>query len=194
MRTWLLRCVILVLPLLASAASRGSPLDFDLGGYDKPTVLEGVGKLRACTVTYLVEDYVANEVYAARMQFSPAPSALPLRDRLPCPTLVPPLVADTARNLCRDHAGKPADCVFADMSRGFRDKPNVANTAEDASRCTSDQASQIAIACWNSGDYGVCSVGCGEDPGTAIAAARSRCEATHQKACSITGVVPVLAP
>jgi hypothetical protein len=194
MRPWLRRCAILAVPLLASAASRGAPLDFNLGGYDKPTVLEGVGTLRACTVTYLLENYVANDTYAVRMQFTPSPTAVPLYARLPCPTLVPPLVADTALNLCRSHADKPADCVFADMSRGFQDKPDLANTSESASRCTSDHASQIAVACANSGDSAVCNVGCGEDAGAAIAAARSRCEATHQTSCTVTGALPVSAP
>ncbi len=194
MRIWLRRLAILVLPLLASAASRGSPLDFDLGGYDKPAVLESVGRPRACTITYLVEDFVANETYAARMQFTPAPNAVPRDGRLACPSLVPPLVAATALDGCRGHAAKQADCVFADMSRGFHDAPALANTAENASRCMSDQASQIAIACWNSGGSDVCNVGCGEDRDAAIAAARNRCEATHQKACSITGVLPVQAP
>lgn len=194
MKTWLRRCVILLLPLLASAASQGSPLDFNLYGYDKPTVLEGVGSIRACSVTYLLEDYVANDTYVARMQFTPSPNAVPLHARLPCPSLVPPRVAETALNMCRSHADKPADCVFADMSQGFHDKPGIANTSESNSRCTSDQASQIAIACLNSGDSAVCSVGCGEDAGAAIAAARSRCEATHQKSCTITGVLPVSAP
>jgi len=194
MRTWLRRSVILTLPLLASAASRGAPLDFNLGGYDKPTVLEGVGTLRACTVTYLLEDYVANQTYAARMQFTPSPTAVPLYARLLCPSLVPRMVADTALNLCRSHANKAADCVFADMSRGFQDKPELANTSESASRCMSDHASQIAIACANSGDSAVCNVGCGEDGAAAIAAARSRCEATHQKSCAVTGLLPVSVP
>ncbi|MGA3397912.1 MAG: hypothetical protein ABSC95_01730 [Acetobacteraceae bacterium] len=194
MRTWCTRLAILLLPLLASAASRGSPLDFNLGGYDKPTVLEGVGKVRTCTVTYLVENYVANDTYAARMQFTPAPTAVPLGAQMPCPTLVPPLVAETALNECRDHAINQTDCVFADMARGFPDKPDLANTAESASRCLSDQASQIAVACRNSGDSAVCNVGCGEDQAAAVAAARNRCEVTHQQACTITGVLPVAAP
>ena len=194
MKTWFLRCTILVLPLLISAASRGAPLDFNLGGYDKPSLIEGVGKLRACTITYLLADHVANDLYAARMQFTPSPTAVPLKDRLPCPGLVPPQVGETALNLCRDHADKKTDCVFADMSSGFHDKPELANTSEAASRCMSDQASQIAVACSNSGASDVCNVGCGEDPAAAIAAARSRCEATHQKACPITGVLPVSAP
>jgi len=194
MRTWLRRGAILVLPLLASAASRGAPLDFNLLGYDKPTVLEGVGTVRSCTITYLLEDYVANHTYASRMQFTPSPTAVPLHARVACPSLVPPLVADTALNLCRSHADKATDCVFADMSREFQDKPELANTSESTSRCMSDQASQIAIACADSGDSAVCNVGCGEDGAAAIAAARSRCEATQQKSCTVTGLLPVSAP
>jgi hypothetical protein len=191
---WITRLAILALPLLASSAGRGSPLDFNLGGYDKPTVLEGVGSVRACTITYLVENYVANDTYAARMQFTPSPTAVPLRNRMPCPALVPPQVAEAALNACRAHAANKADCVFADATRDFSDKPSLANTVESASRCMSDQSSQIAIACRNNGGSDMCSVGCGEDQPAAIAAARNRCEATHQGSCAITGVLPVPAP
>jgi hypothetical protein len=194
MTPWLRRVVILALPLLASATSRGSPLDFDLQGYDKPAMLEGVSKLRACTITYLMENYVANDTYTAHMQFTPAPTAVPLGGRLPCPALVPPAVGEAALNECRDHAANKSDCVFADMNRGFRAKPELANTAEDASRCLSDQASQIAVACAGSGGSEECNVGCGEDPAAAISAARSRCEATQQRSCAVTGVLPVVAP
>jgi hypothetical protein len=194
MRTWLRRFAILALPLLASAASQGAPLDFDLGGYDKPAVLEGVNQPRACTVTYLVEDFVTNDTFAARMQFNPAPNATPINGRLACPSLVPPAIARGALEGCRAHAGKRSDCVFADMRRGFVDTPGVGNTVENASRCTSDHASQIAIACAHSGTTDVCNVGCGEDADSAIAAARKRCEATHQAACGITGVLPVQVP
>lgn len=194
MTTWLRRLAILLLPLLASAASRASPLDFNLGGYDKPTVLEGVGHLRMCTVTYLVENTVTSDTYAARMQFTPAPAAIPMGAQMPCPTLVPPLVAETALNECRDHAADKANCVFADMGRDFPGKPVLANTSESNSRCLSDRAAQIAIACLKSGDTTLCSVGCGEDPPGAIAAARSRCEAAHQNSCPITGALPVAAP
>jgi hypothetical protein len=194
MSIWVRRLAILVLPLLASAASRGSPLGFDLGGYDKPPMLDGVSKPRACTVTYLLEDYVANETFAARMQFSPAPNAVPTNGRMRCPSLVPPHVAEAALDGCRDHANKKVDCVFADMGRDFHDAPGITNTAENASRCASDQASQIGIACWNAGGSDVCNVGCGEDRDAAISAARNRCEATHQRACAITGVLAVQAP
>ncbi len=194
MTKWLRRLAILLLPMLVSAASRASPLEFNLGGYDKPTVLEGVGSLRACTITYLLQNRVTNDTYAARMQFTPAPDAIPVGAQMPCPALVPPLVAETALNECREHAAGKADCVFADMDRDFPGKPELANTSESASRCLSDKASEIAVACLDSGGSTVCNVGCGADLPGAIAAARSRCEATHQNACTITGVLPVAAP
>jgi hypothetical protein len=194
MRTWLCRLVILALPLLASAASQGSPLDFDLGGYDKPSVLQGVNRPRACTIAWLLQDSATNDTFVARMQFYPAPNAVPMNGRLACPSLVPPAVVQAALDGCRAHAENKSDCVFADMSRGFRATPGIGNTVEDASRCASDHASQIAIACVRSGGSDVCNVGCGEDPAAAIAAARTRCEAVHQTACGITGVLPVPVP
>jgi hypothetical protein len=113
---------------------------------------------------------------------------------MPCPSLVPPRVAETALDGCRQHAGKKTDCVFADMSRGFHEAPVISNTSENASRCASDQASQIAIACWHAGDFAVCNVGCGPSPDAAVVAARNRCEAKHQQSCPITGVLPVQGP
>lgn len=194
MRTWLVRCAVLMLPLLASAASRGSPLDFNLRGYDAPFALPGINPPRLCTVTYLVEDFVANETYAARMRFTPAFNALPVKGGMPCPALVPQQVGERALDGCRDHAGKQSDCVFADMASSFRGTPAIANSNENASRCESDRASQIAIACLDAGGLDLCSVGCGDDRDGAIAAARNRCQAAHGNACTITGVLPVAAP
>jgi len=193
MRPWL-RLAILVLPLLASAASRGTPLDFNLGDFDSSHALDDATKPRDCTVTYLVENVVTNETFVARMQFTPGPHAITLKGLLPCPALVPPRVAEAALAGCRDHADKKSDCVFADMSRGFHDAPVIANSSGNAARCASDQAPQIAIACWNAGNFDVCNVACGADPDAAILAARNRCEATHQKACPITAALPVQAP
>lgn len=113
---------------------------------------------------------------------------------MPCPIMMPPRVSEAALNACRDHANKPADCVFADMSRGFESAPLIVNTSENASRCESDQASDIGLACWNSGKFDVCNVGCGATASDAILAARKRCEAKHLKTCTITGAVPVEAP
>ncbi|HVC59093.1 MAG TPA: hypothetical protein VND19_01865 [Acetobacteraceae bacterium] len=193
MRTWL-RLAVLGLPLLASTAGRGSPLDFDLGNYDASQALEDTAQPRDCTVTYLVEDFVTNETFAARMQFTPAPHAIALKGHLPCPTFVPPRVTEAALEGCREHADKKADCVFADMSRGFHESPLLSDTSENAARCASDQASQIAIACRNAGNFDVCNVGCGEDRDAAILAARNRCQAKHRTACPITGALPVRAP
>jgi hypothetical protein len=183
-----------LLPVLASTASHGSPLNFDLGEYSPPAVLQDNAKVPACTVAYLIEDFAANQTFLARMHFTPAPNAVAVKGRLPCPALVPPRVAQAALDGCRDHAGKKTDCVFADMSRGFAASPVISNTAENASRCGSDQALQIAIACGQSGQLDVCNVACGDTAAAAIATARGRCEAKHQRSCPITGVLPVRAP
>ena len=190
------RCVVLLLPLLlGSTASLSAPQNFNLGSYGAPPVANRGGKPLICTVAYLVEDYASNETYAARMQFTPAADAvIGQNGRMPCPGMMPPTVSQAALQGCRDHAAEASDCVFADMSRGFDASPSVDNSSDNAARCESDQASQIAIACWNTGKTDVCNVGCGNDAGTAVEAARHRCEAKHGKTCNITGSLPVGAP
>lgn len=194
MKRWWQRAVLLLLPLIASGASHGTPLDFNLGSFAPPPLAEDAKRPRDCTVTYLVEDYAANETYAARMQFAPAADATAQNGRMPCPVVVSARVAQAALDGCREHAANKAACVFADMSRGFESAPGISNTAENASRCASDQASQIGIACWKSGGLDVCNVGCGDTPETAIATARNRCQVKHGKTCTITGALPVQTP
>jgi hypothetical protein len=80
------------------------------------------------------------------------------------------------------------------MARGFERQPKADNSAENFSRCSSDKATDIGVACWLSGDLHVCGAACGGSPDTAISAAVSRCEAKHQHQCPITGSLPVLAP
>jgi hypothetical protein len=190
------RLLLLLLPLLlAGTASEGAPQNFDLGSYGTPSVVQRGGRPLACTVTYLVQDDTTNQTYAARMQFDPSPDAAAGQNgRMPCPGMMPPTVGQAALDGCRSHAVNAADCVFADMKKGFSTAPSVDNTSAPGSRCSSDQASQIAIACWRSGTRDVCDVGCGEEPDTAVQAARQRCEGTHGKTCNITGSVPVEAP
>ena len=190
------RLLLLLLPLLLAArAGHGAPQNFNLGSYGAPPVVERGGRPLVCTVTYLVQDDNTNETYAARMQFEPAPDAMVgANGRMICPGMMPPTVGEAALNGCRSHAAKAADCVFADMKKGFAAAPSVANTSSSGSRCSSDQASDAAIACASSGGRDVCNVGCGEEPDTAMTAARQRCEATHGKTCNITGWVPVEAP
>jgi hypothetical protein len=86
------------------------------------------------------------------------------------------------------------DCVFADMARAFQRRPNADASTENTSRCASDKATDIGIACWRSGELRICGVGCGISPAAAVSAAVVRCEAKHQRQCPITGSLPVLAP
>jgi len=196
MRAWCCRLAMLLLPaLLAATAVRGAPQNFDLGSYGAPPALARGDKPLDCTVTYLIQDDATNETYAVRMLFDPSPDAVVGQNgRTQCPAMIPPSVGQAALTGCRDHAAKASDCVFSDMDKNFPAAASVGNTSDIASRCASDQASQIALACLTSGKRDVCSVGCGDEPDTALEAARHRCEAVHGKTCNITGSLPVEAP
>jgi hypothetical protein len=191
MTRWLFRLCLVTLLSLTHARAWGSPMEFDLGSLKAPLTLDDPDRPRACTVTYLVQDDAANETYAARMQFTPIQDAIARNGHLACPVMVPSRVAEAALDECRDHAAVKKDCVFADMARGFEAAPGLQNTAENSSRCASDQSTHIAIACWQSGGLKVCNVGCGAGPAAALSAARNRCESKHQKSCGISGVLPV---
>ena len=194
MTMWLCRTSALLLPLLLAASAAAAPQGFDLGAYGAPPVASS-GKPLICTVTYLVEDFTSNETYATRMQFTPgANAAVNAAGRMSCPIMTPPSVSQAALDGCASHAARRSDCVFADMSRGFDDSPNVVNSSDNGARCQSDQASRIAIACVREGKLDVCNVGCGQTADDAIRAAQARCEAKHRKACAITASVPVEAP
>jgi hypothetical protein len=145
-------------------------------------------------VTYLVTNIVTNDTIAIRMQIAPDQNDSPVGNLMPCPANIPPRVASRALDACTLRAGDPKDCVYADMARDFEKHPNVNNTAENASRCASDKASDIGIACFLAGGLQVCSVGCGGSPESAIAAAVSRCAEKQQRQCPITGSQSVLAP
>ena len=168
------------------------------GSYDSlntlPPVIEDTTRAAPCTVTWLVIDIATNDAIAVRMQVTQDKDDRPVNNLLPCPPDVPPRVATRALDACILRAADPKDCVFADMSRGFEQRPIVDNTAENASRCSSDKASDIGLACWRSAQHEVCAAGCGSSPEAAIGAAVSRCEAKHQHQCPITGSRPVLAP
>jgi len=159
-----------------------------------PPVVEDTTKAANCTVTYLVTDITTNDTIAVRMQISPDPNDMPANGLMPCPRDIPPRIASRALDACIVRATDPKNCVFTDMARGFESRPIADNTTENGSRCTSDKASDIGVACWRSGELQVCGVGCGDSPVTATAAAVSRCEAKHQRQCPITGSLPVLAP
>jgi hypothetical protein len=145
-------------------------------------------------VTYLVTDITTNDIIAVRMQISHDANDVPTNGLFPCPPDIPPRVASRALDACIRRAADPKNCVFTDMARGFESRPIADNTTENGSRCVSDKATDIGVACWLSGGLQVCGVGCGDSPRTAATAAVSRCEAKHQHQCPITGSLPVLAP
>jgi hypothetical protein len=174
-------------------STRAAPRSFDIQN-ELPAVIKDTTKPADCTVTYLVTDITTNDTIAVRMQISSDQNDQPVNNLMPCPTEIPPRVASRALDTCIVRAADPKNCVYADMSRGFENKPNPDNSSENSSRCASDKASDIGIACWLSGDLQVCGVGCGGSPQSAITAAINRCEAKHQRQCPITGSLPVLAP
>lgn len=189
----LFRIISLSLLLLISGASHATPLKFDLGDDEAPPPLEELTKPRECTIAYLINDTSTNETYVERMQIAPDKDAVAARGKLPCPTAIAPKIANRALDGCRERTGSPKSCVFADMSRGFDSAPLLTNTSENNSRCASDLATQIAIACWNAGGLAVCNVACGDGKQAAMLAARNRCEVKHQKVCGITGSAQILA-
>jgi hypothetical protein len=159
-----------------------------------PPVVNDTTKPPDCTVTYLVTNVATNDTIAVRMQIAPDQNATPVNNVMPCPPDVPPRVASRALDACTRRAAEPKHCVFADMGRDFEKHPSLDNTAENNSRCASDKATDIGLACWRSGELEVCDVGCGNGGAAAIAAAVQRCEAKQQRQCPITGSLPVLAP
>jgi hypothetical protein len=182
-------CGLLALGLPA----RATPLSWDLK-IDLPPIIQDSTKPRQCTVTWLLDDTATNDVYAVRMQITPTEDARPVGDRMPCPPVISPRIAARALDVCTARAADPRSCVYADMSRGFERERDIRNTAENSSRCASDQFSHIGVACWKSGGLEVCDVGCGRTAEDARAAARARCGEKHQKSCDTVGSLPVLAP
>jgi hypothetical protein len=184
---WCLLCC------LAIQSSWAAPLTSDIQS-GLPSVLVDTTKAANCTVTYLVTDITTNDMLGVRMQITPDANDRVENDMMPCPADVPPRIASRALDACTLRAADPRNCVYADMARGFETRPDPDNSTENSSRCSSNKASDIGVACWLSGDLQVCGVGCGASPRSAIAAAVSRCEDKHQRQCPITGSLPVLAP
>jgi hypothetical protein len=174
-------------------AVSAAPSTFDTQN-DLPPVVEDTTKAATCTVTYLVDDITTNDTIAVRMRIAPDPDDKPANNLMPCPPDIPPRVAARALDACITRAADPRDCVFADMGRDFAQRPDVDASAENSSRCASDKAADIGIACWRSGELQICGVGCGASPNAAVSAAVNRCETKHQRQCPITGSLPVLAP
>ena len=200
-RPSLQRLSLLLATAILSAALSGwfpawaGPVDFNLQLHTPPVIYDSKAP-PTCTVTWLLEDTSNNDVFAARMRIAPAETDTPVNGRMPCPSpsSIPPRMADSALDFCRDHATEPRSCVFADMARGFETRKEVGNTAENASRCSSDRATHIALSCWMSNGLAVCDAACGNTAAEAETAAKTRCEDKQQRSCPITASVPVLGP
>lgn len=188
MRPWL-RGVVLS-SLLAGGAVNAGPLPFDLQVFVPPVIADSKAPV-TCTVTYMIADIANNDLYAARMRIASAETDVAVDNRLPCPAAMPPRVGLRALDVCTTRAGEAKSCVFADMSRGFDSAADIHNTSENASRCASDKASDIGVACWMAGKLSVCDVACGNSPEESLSLARGRCEDKQQHSCPIIATLPV---
>jgi hypothetical protein len=188
------RILACVLALLSHAQpANAGPQSFDLDLHVPPVIADSTAPTK-CTVTYVIADLANNDLYAARMRIDQAETDFPTHNRLPCPPDPPPRVGLRALDVCVSRSGESKYCVFADMGRGFEQRPDIHNTAENASRCASDKASDIGVACWMSGKLSVCNVACANSPQDALVQARARCEDKQQHDCPITATVPVSGP
>jgi hypothetical protein len=186
----LLAACFLIPPVTLAVAG---PLPFDLQLAVPPVIADSQAPA-ACTVTYLIADIANNDLFAARMRIASAETDTPVKNRMPCPANIPPRVGVQALDVCMSREASSKSCVFADMSRGFDHDPDIHNTAENASRCSSDKFSDIAAACFVSGKMSVCDVACANTPADALTNARARCEEKQQQSCPITATVPVSGP
>jgi hypothetical protein len=187
------RLIVALGLLLSGGVASAGPLAFDLHLNVPPVVADSQAP-PGCTVTYLIADTANNDLFAARMRIASAETDTPVNNRMPCPHDVPTRVASRALDMCLSRAGDQKSCVFADMARGFEREPNIDNTSEIASRCSSDKFSDIGAACWMFGKLSVCDVACGNSPAEAVAQAKTRCEDKQQHSCPVTATVPVSGP
>jgi len=185
--------LIAVCSLLFAGVVQAGPVAFDLK-LDTPPVITDSQAPSGCTVAYMIADTANNDLFAARMRVASIETDTPVNNRMPCPTDMPPRVGLRALDVCMSRTGESKYCVFADMSRGFEREPDIHNTSEIASRCSSDKYSDIGTACWMSGSLSVCDVACGGSPAEAVAQAKARCEDKQQRSCPITATVPILGP
>jgi hypothetical protein len=179
--------------LTLTASAQAGTQDFNLG-LGVPPVILNTKAPPTCTVTWLLDNTANNDIFAARMRIDPGDQDSPVNGRMPCPADIAPRVADRALEVCANRSADPKTCVFADMTRDFEAHPDVRSTAENSSRCTSEKAAQIALACWMSGGLAVCNVGCGDTAEAAKQSAKARCEDKQQHNCPVTASVPVLGP
>ena len=189
-----IRALLLSLIWLAVPVRVWAALDRFEAPNPLPPVIADATKAAQCTVTWLVSDITTNDTIAIRMRIAPEAETRPSNSLYPCPDVIAPRVAIRALDVCIARAADPKDCVYTDMGRDFEQRSTPNNSAENTSRCASDKATEIGVACWKSGELQICGVACGTSPASAIAAAVNRCESKHQKQCPITGSLPVLAP
>jgi hypothetical protein len=183
--------LIAILGLLVSGSVADAvPLPFDLHLGIPPIITDSQAPA-GCTVTYMVADTANNDLFAQRMRIASAETDTPVGNRMPCPSNIPPRIGLRALDVCMSRTGESKYCVFADMSRGFEREPDIHNTSEAASRCSSDKFSDIAAACWMSGKLSVCDVACGHSPADALTQAKARCEDKQQHSCPVTTTVPI---
>ncbi len=182
-----------LLTLVSACAALAAPAPFQRDLFIPP-VIEDTGSAAQCTVAYLVTDVSTNDTYLLRMRIAPAQILPAVRNRLPCPATIPPRLSVRALDACTVRVDDPNNCVYADMARGFEREPIGRNTSSNGSRCQSDRADFIALACARMGSLDVCSVACGMTEQEAKATARARCEDKHQAACPVTSAEAVLVP
>lgn len=175
----------------STALAAPAPFQRDLS---IPPVIEDTGAAAQCTVAYLVTDVTTNDTFLLRMRIAPAQILPAVRNRLPCPASIPPRLSVRALDACTVRVDDPNNCVYADMARGFEREPVGRNTSSNGSRCQSDRADFIGLACARKGALDVCSVGCGMTEDEAKTQARARCEDKHQAACPVTAAAEVLVP
>jgi hypothetical protein len=157
-------------------------------------VVTDTTKPRQCVFAYMVVDAGNNDMFVSRQQVAQGQDESANRGRFPCPTQVPARLATRALEACLTRAADQKLCVHGDMARGFESRTDIRQTAENTSRCASDLANYIGIACWDAGERNVCNVACGGTEQEARDQARGRCEVKQQKRCPITGVAEILPP
>ena len=188
-RSFAVLCAILLAGPAAWAAAVSSAEDIGV-----PSVVTDTTKPRQCVFAYLAVDAGNNDIFVSRQQVVPGQDESANRSRFACPTQVSTRLASRALESCLARSADRKLCVYGDMARGFESRSDIRQTAENTSRCASDLANYIGIACWDAGDRNVCNVACGETEQEARDQARGRCEVKQQKRCPITGVAEILPP
>ena len=186
--------LFLALAVLVLLGSLGRAAPVEMETNPVAPVVTDTTRPRQCVIAYLIADVATNDLYLSRHQISASEDQNASHGRYPCPTDVPSRVGARALETCLSRAADHKSCVFGDMARGFENQPDIRLTAENTSRCASDLANYIGIACWKSGERDVCDVGCGKTEQEARDQARGRCEVKQQKHCPITGAAKILPP